>query len=114
MYVPDMSWNNDRISIGRTGNISNIRSSNNISRISNNSISISSSNSNISSIITHDSQQRLQKRQQHHQNSSSSNCHRNCRSISNNSNLLAERGNLATFDRHTTDTMDVNIRSPPV
>ena len=114
MYVPDMSWNNDRRSISRISNSSNIRSSNNSSRISNNSISSSSSNSNISSMITHDSQQRLQKQQQHHQNSSSSNCHRNCRSISNNSNLLAERCNLATFDRHTTDTMDVNIRPQPV
>ena len=111
MYVRDMSWNNDRSSISRISNSSNIRSSNNSSRISNNSISISSSNNNISRIITRDSQQRQQKQQQ--QNSSSSSSHRNCRSISNNSNLLAERGNPATFDRHPTDPMDLNIRSPP-
>ena len=92
MYVRDMSWNNDR-------------RSNNISRISN----------NISRIITRDSQQRQQKQQQQQQqNSSSSSSHRNCRSISNNSNLLAECGNPATFDRHHTDSTDIDTRSPPV
>ena len=106
MYVRDMSWNNDRSSISRISNSSNIRSSNNSSRISNNSISISSSNNNISRIITRDSQQRQQKQQQQQQQNSSSSSHRNCRSINNNSNLLAECGNPATFDRHHTDSTD--------
>ena len=113
MYVRDMSWNNDRSSISRISNSSNIRSSNNSSRINNNSINISSSNNNTSSIITQDSQQRQQKQQQQHQNSSSSS-NRNCRSISNNSNSLAARGNPATFDRHHTDSTDLDTRSPPV